>query len=205
MATTAVAIGAVGVAPTEVTMALSLVLVVVAAPVTCVAIGVAPETLVVVAPVITVPVITPFAAGGAVELGVPMGVSSRAKPVVVVGGIVVVVVGTTVVGTGVSVLLGGAGVPGSVAAGTPAGGIVARVLAGAVVGVTLASAGALDLRGTGAPSWPPKTYTAIPSPTCSGNHWAEIIGMRTHPCEAGVAGTEGAPWMAMPPLKYSGL
>src|SRR5205085_10516809 len=29
--------------------------------------------------------------------------------------------------------------------------------------------------------------------------------MRTQPCDAGYAGTEGDPWMAIPPLKYCGL
>ncbi len=31
------------------------------------------------------------------------------------------------------------------------------------------------------------------------------MGMRTQPWEAGWAGTDDAPWMAIPPLKYSGL
>ena len=71
-----------------------------------------------------------------------------------------------------------------------------------VLGVV--SPGAGSLNGTGA-FGPPTTYTGVPLGTAPGNQADAYIGMRTHPCEAGYAGTEGAPWMAMPPLKYSGL
>ena len=41
--------------------------------------------------------------------------------------------------------------------------------------------------------------------TAAGNHSAALMGMRMQPWEAGWAGTEREPWMAMPPLKYWGL
>ena len=149
----------IGVGLTLVTIAVAgRVVVVAAAPVIWVAIGLAPAT---VAPALDVPVMTTpamvapgtVAPGAAVtgELGVPNGVSNRANPVVVVVVGETVVVGATVAGTGARVL-----VPGSVIE-LPAGGIVARVLVGVVVGELFASAGALDLSGTGAPSSPPKT------------------------------------------------
>jgi hypothetical protein len=50
-----------------------------------------------------------------------------------------------------------------------------------------------------------RTYTGVPSGTMAGNQPDAVMGMRTHPWEAGWAGTDGKPWMAMPPLKYSGL
>ena len=41
----------------------------------------------------------------------------------------------------------------------------------------------------------------MPMDTWPGNHSAAPIGMRMQPCDAGVAGTDFDPWMAMPPLK----
>jgi hypothetical protein len=78
---------------------------------------------------------------------------------------------------------------------------------GAVVGGGLAGgvpSGAGSLNGTGADG-PFFTYTGVPLETLDGNHSAAPMGMRTQPCDAGYAGTDRAPWMAMPPLKYSGL
>lgn len=139
---------AIGVAPTEVTIAVAGRIVVVEPPFTV--------------PVITTPavVVDPgtVAPGATVTgaLGVPTGVSRRAKPVVVV------VAGARVVDARVvaaDARVGdGRADPSLVVVGpTPAGGMVARVLLGAVVGATLASAGALDFSGTGAPSSPPNT------------------------------------------------
>ena len=62
------------------------------------------------------------------------------------------------------------------------------------------SVGACSLNGTGA-FGPPTTYTGVPFGTAPGNQLAVDIGIRTQPCEAGPAGTEGEPWMAIPPLK----
>ena len=84
---------------------------------------------------------------------------------------------------------------------------VVVVSGGAVVGGGLAGlvpSGAGSLNGTGADG-PFFTYTGVPFGTFEGNHSASNMGMRTHPCDAGEAGTDGEPWMAMPPLKYSGL
>src|SRR5205814_9374304 len=77
------------------------------------------------------------------------------------------------------------------------------VSGGAVVGGGWAGgvpSGAGWLNGTGALG-PFFTYTGVPFGTFEGNHSASYIGMRTQPCDAGYAGTDGAPWMAMPPLK----
>ena len=78
---------------------------------------------------------------------------------------------------------------------------------GAVVGGGCAGgvpSGAGWLNGTGALG-PFFTYTGVPFGTLDGNHSASYIGRRTHPCDAGYAGTDSEPCIAMPPLKYSGL
>ncbi len=67
-----------------------------------------------------------------------------------------------------------------------------------------ASVGACSLNGTGARG-PPSTYTGVPLATEVWNHCAAAIVIRTQPCDAGYTGTDGAPWIAIPPLKYSGL
>ena len=72
---------------------------------------------------------------------------------------------------------------------------------GAVVVVDSGGAGADDggvpsgagvLNGTGALG-PPSTYTGVPLATVLENQSDADIGIRTQPCDAGDAGTDGAP------------
>ena len=51
-------------------------------------------------------------------------------------------------------------------------------------------------------SW---TDTVAPFGTTPASHWAVATVTRTQPCDAGYRGTEPAPWMAYPPVKYNGL
>ena len=109
------------------------------------------------------------------------------------------VVGATVVDVVVEVDGGG---------GNPTWDVVDVVVGSVVVvagpPVPVVPSGAASLNGTAACS-PPITYTGVPFGTWLGNHVEMYIGIRTQPCDAGYPGTEGAPWIAMPPLKYSGL
>jgi hypothetical protein len=103
--------------------------------------------------------------------------------VVAGGAVVVVVTGATVVGVGTT--------PGESSPGR-----------WSLSGVRLVGVGALN--GTGA-FGPFSTYTGVPTGSEAKIQSAEVIGTRTQPCEAGPPGTESAPWMAIPPLKYDGL
>src|SRR5688500_9336391 len=88
--------------------------------------------------------------------------------------------------------------------------VLVVVVAGGAVVVVVVSGGATAL-GTGLPSSGGasasglfNTCTRVPAGTSLKKVGAAYIGIRMQPCDAGYAGTEGDPWMAIPPLKYMG-